>query len=81
MRAIEKLTRRKGTTRKLKEIEAVKKSRWSPLMEIPDPHLGSPADHGEIETEHPGYLGSQDTFFVGTLKGVGRIYQQSFVDT
>lgn len=26
--------------------------------------------HGEIETEHPGYLGSQDTFFVGTLKGV-----------
>jgi transposase InsO family protein len=37
--------------------------------------------HGEIETEHPGYLGSQDTFYVGTLKGVGRIYQQSFVDT
>ena len=37
--------------------------------------------HGEIETEHPGYLGSQDTFFVGTLKGVGRIYQQTFVDT
>lgn len=36
---------------------------------------------GEIETEHPGYLGSQDTFYVGTLKGVGRIYQQSFVDT
>ena len=37
--------------------------------------------HGEIETEHPGYLGSQDTFFVGTLKGVGRIYQQTFIDT
>ena len=36
---------------------------------------------GEIETEHPGYLGSHDTFYVGTLKGVGRIYQQSFVDT
>ena len=36
---------------------------------------------GEIETEHPGYLGSQDTFYVGTLKGVGRIYQQSFIDT
>lgn len=36
---------------------------------------------GEIETAHPGYLGSQDTFYVGTLKGVGRIYQQSFVDT
>lgn len=37
--------------------------------------------HGEIETEHPGYLGSQDTFYVGTIKGVGRIYQQTFIDT
>jgi transposase InsO family protein len=36
---------------------------------------------GEIETAHPGYLGSQDTFCVGTLKGVGRIYQQTYVDT
>lgn len=37
--------------------------------------------HGEIETEHPGYLGSQDTYYVGTIKGVGRIYQQTFIDT
>ncbi len=36
--------------------------------------------HGEIETEHPGYLGSQDTYYVGTIKGVGRIYQQTFPD-
>lgn len=36
---------------------------------------------GEIETAHPGYLGSQDTFYVGMLKGVGRVYQQTFVDT
>lgn len=36
---------------------------------------------GEIETFHPGFLGSQDTFYVGTLKGVGRIYQQTFIDT
>jgi transposase InsO family protein len=36
--------------------------------------------HGEIETEHPGYLGAQDTYYVGTLKGVGRIYQQTFID-
>ncbi|EMM74409.1 hypothetical protein LEP1GSC038_2439 [Leptospira weilii str. 2006001855] len=26
---------------------------------------------GEIETEHPGYLGCQDTYYVGTIKGVG----------
>lgn len=37
--------------------------------------------HGEIETHHPGYLGSQDTYYVGTIKGVGRIYQQTFIDT
>lgn len=37
--------------------------------------------HGEIESEHPGYLGSQDTYYVGTIKGIGRIYQQTFVDT
>lgn len=36
---------------------------------------------GEIETAHPNYLGSQNTFYVGTLKGVGLIYQQTFVDT
>lgn len=35
----------------------------------------------EIETAHPGYLISQDTFYVGYLKGVGRIYQQTVVDT
>ena len=36
---------------------------------------------GQIETEHPGYLGSQDTFYVGTFKKIGRVYQQTFVDT
>lgn len=36
---------------------------------------------GEIETYHPGYLGSQDTYYVGNIKGVGRIYQQTFIDT
>lgn len=37
--------------------------------------------HGEIETHHPCYLGSQDTYYVGTIKGIGRIYAQTFVDT
>ena len=26
-------------------------------------------------------MGAQDTYYVGTLKGVGRIYQQTFIDT
>ena len=34
-----------------------------------------------LDTAHPGYLGSQDTVYVGTLKGVGRVYQQTYIDT
>ncbi len=37
--------------------------------------------HGEIETLFPGYLGAQDTYYVGNVKGVGRIYQQTYIDT
>lgn len=37
--------------------------------------------HGEFESECPGYCGAQDPFYVRTLKGVGRIYQQTFIDT
>jgi transposase InsO family protein len=36
---------------------------------------------GEITTEHPGYLVAQDTYYVGTIKGVGKIYQQTVIDT
>ncbi len=42
---------------------------------------GDKEAHGEFESECPGYCGAQDTFYVGTLKGVGRIYQQTFIDT
>ena len=31
--------------------------------------------------DHPGYLASQDTYYVGTIKSIGRIYQQTFIDT
>jgi hypothetical protein len=29
----------------------------------------------KFESEHPSYCGAQDAFYVGNLKGVGRIYQ------
>lgn len=38
-------------------------------------------NRGEIETHHPGYLGCQDTYYVGYIKGVGKIYHQTFIDT
>lgn len=37
--------------------------------------------HGDFDSEHPGYCLAQDTFYVGTLKGVGRVYQQTVIDT
>ncbi|CRG52188.1 Integrase core domain [Yersinia wautersii] len=37
--------------------------------------------HGEIETQHPSYLGAQDAYYIGNIKGIGRIYQQTFIDT
>ena len=37
--------------------------------------------HGEIETPHPGFLLGQDIYYVGYIKGVGKIYQQTAIDT
>ena len=37
--------------------------------------------NGEIDTQHPGYLGSQDTYYVGYFKGVGKAYAQVYIDT
>ena len=37
--------------------------------------------HGEIETHHPGFLLGQDTYYVGYIKGVGKIYEQTGIDT
>lgn len=34
-----------------------------------------------VESSRPGELLCQDTFFVGTLKGVGKVYLQAVVDT
>jgi transposase InsO family protein len=34
-----------------------------------------------VESPYPGYLLCQDTFMVGALKGIGRIYLQAVVDT
>jgi hypothetical protein len=36
---------------------------------------------GEIETFHPGFMLGQDTYYVGYIKGVGKIYQQTGIDT
>ncbi len=70
LNALEEKSAKEGivyTEAQLQALETAKKQRES----HPD----------EIETEHSGYLISQDTFYVGYLKGVGRIYQQTVIDT
>ncbi len=37
--------------------------------------------HGEVETFHPGFLLGQDTFYAAWIKGIGKIYQQTGIDT
>ena len=37
--------------------------------------------YGEVESPHPAFLVAQDTCYIGTIKGVGRIYQQTAIDT
>jgi transposase InsO family protein len=37
--------------------------------------------HGTVETHFPGFLLGQDTYYVGNIKGVGNIYQQTVIDT
>ena len=37
--------------------------------------------YGEIDTAHPGYLGCQDTYYVGNFKGIGKVYGQVFIDS
>lgn len=70
LRALEEKAAKEGivyTEAQLQALETAKRERES--------------DPDEIETQHSGYLISQDTFYVGYLKGVGRIYQQTVVDT
>lgn len=67
--ALEKLVADTGTVLTDAQLRAMEKAREEKTA------------LGEIETEHVGYLGSQDTYYVGTIKGVGRIYQQTFIDT
>jgi len=70
LKALEQRAAKEGivyTEEQLRVLEQARRERET----VPD----------EIETHHPGYLIAQDTFYVGYLKGVGRIYQQTVIDT
>lgn len=69
LKALEKFSAEEGVVLSEEQVKALEKAKEEKEA------------HGEIETEHPGYLLGQDTYYVGTIKGVGRIYQQTVIDT
>ncbi|OAQ20313.1 IS481 family transposase [Thermosulfurimonas dismutans] len=69
LRALEERVARTGEILTERQLRALEKAQEEKIAQE------------EIETEHVGYLGAQDTYYVGTIKGIGRIYQQTFIDT
>lgn len=70
LRALEEKAAREGLVFTESQVAALERRRQEREL-----------DADEIETHHPGFLLSQDTYYVGYLKGVGRIYQQTAIDT
>lgn len=70
LKRIEEIAAKEGTVLTEAQVQALERARQT-----------RESDPEEIETHHPGYLIAQDTMYVGYIKGVGRIYQQTVVDT
>ena len=50
-------------------------------LQVLEKRLSEKEAHGEIDTKHPGYLGCQDTYYVGNFKGISKVYSQVFIDS
>jgi len=78
---------REGLETRYKRILKLEQERWGREIELTEEQIrliekANPAfEERKVESLYSGYLLCQDTFMVGTIKGVGRIYLQAVVDT
>jgi len=74
------LLRRKGLNHRLDRLFYAQEHSDNPV--ITESYLREVAKKKEthIQAFYPGYLFCQDTFYIGTIKGLGRIYQQTGMD-
>ena len=75
-----KVLRRRGLNKRLDRLFYAQEHSDNPI--ITERYLREIEKKKEthIESFYPGYLFCQDTFYVGTIKGLGRIYQQAGID-
>ncbi len=75
-----KVLRRKQLNHRLDRLFYAQERSDNPI--ITERYIREKAKRKEnhIKDYYPGYLLCQDTFYVGTIKGLGRIYQQAGID-
>jgi transposase InsO family protein len=75
-----KVLRRKSLNRRLDRLFYAQEKSDNPVITERYLREITKGQRVHIGAYYPGYLFCQDTFYVGTIKGLGRIYQQTGID-
>ncbi len=84
---VRKILLREGLETKYRRLVFLEERKWGPDMELTEEQIrfmekANPCfRERRVESLYPGYLLCQDTFSVGYLKGIGRVYLQAVIDT
>lgn len=85
--AVERIWRRHNMTNRFKRLLRLEQLHSENGIALSDEQIQALLEHiNDVPAEHvfsryPGYLLCQDTFEVGHIKGVGKIYMQAVIDT
>jgi transposase InsO family protein len=84
---IRKILLNENLETKYKRLLYLEETRWGKGVELTEEQIRliekmDPCfKERKVESSYPGYLLCQDTFAVGHLKGIGRVYLQAVIDT